>query len=608
MKLANLIFALGLLLMAQMAAAQAQLGDVRLNGGGLFTMGYEGDYGDSLPSDHGLDLGFNGSFDGYYYNPNFLSFSVAPYWGQSRADSNYQSLTSARGVNGIANFFTGSHFPGSVNYHYDGNSTGMLGLVGQPNFTTRGQGDGIGIGWSAILPGLPTLSVGYSQGNGNSTLYGTDQKDQTNTRLFNLRSTYNLTGFRLNGYYNFNTYHSVLPEFLSGEGDSVQNSQLHDFGFGAQHDLPLHGTFSATYDRNTVNSDYLYNATTGGNQNNSNYTDSTEIANATFHPTNKFSFSFTQNYTSNLSGYLEQSLGNGTPVAGVDLGTGSYSSNFGGGAGYNITSYLGAQVQATYYDQHFFGKTYSGEYLSGTVNYNKRLLDTFTFSASVIDSSNGQGTNAVGFIGNVNMFHHFGRWVTSGQFSYAQNVQTVLITYTTSYYNYSANVSRRLWGNLQWISAFNGNHTGITQEQGSDSHSESYSSSLSARRWSLTGNYTQSRGVTLLGATGPVAVTPTPGLTNFILFTGASYGGGASITPLKRLSVSGTFSRAISDTLSSTYSANNTEIINAQMQYRLRRIGLLAGYTRFTQGISAIGLPANTTSYFVGISRWFDFL
>ena len=75
---------------------------------------------------------------------------------------------------------------------------------------------------------------------------------------------------------------------------------------------------------------------------------------------------------------------------------------------------------------------------------------------------------------------------------------------------------------------------------------------------------------------------------NLILFSGDSYGGGLSATPLRRLTISGTFSRAISNTLSDvTNSRNNTEIFNAQLQYRLRKIGVLAGYTRFTQGISA---------------------
>jgi hypothetical protein len=94
---------------------------------------------------------------------------------------------------------------------------------------------------------------------------------------------------------------------------------------------------------------------------------------------------------------------------------------------------------------------------------------------------------------------------------------------------------------------------------------------------------------------------------DFITFSGSSYGGGASVTPMRRLVLSGSFNRAISNTLSQSISRNNTEVFNAQLQYHLRRIGLQAGYTRFTQGISAVGAPANTTSYFVGISRWIDF-
>ncbi len=608
MTIAKHIMALMLLLAAQMVYAQIELGDTKLNGGGLFTTGYQGSYGDEIQSNHGLDLGFDGVFTGSYYNPNFLSFNINPYWGQSRADSDFQSLTASHGVNGSANFFTGSHFPGSFNYHYDANSTGTFGLVGQPNFTTRGTSDGLGISWSALLPDLPTLTVSYSQGSGNSTLYGTDQKDDTDTHLFNVHSNYEIAGFRLNAFYDHNTLHSIFPEFLAGQEDGVQSSSGNDLGFGAQHNLPLHGIFSATYTRASATGDYLSTDGQGGTTTTSTYTDSTENANASFHPTTKLSLNVTQNYTDNLTGYLAQSLGNNTaPVPGLDLGSGSYSSLMGGGATYSFTNYLSAQAQATYYDQHYFGKSFSGEYLSGTVNYGKRILDTFTFSASVIDSSNGLGTNSVGFIGNVNAFRRFAGWETSGQFSYAQNVQTLLITYTTSYYSYDARVRRRLPAGLSWIAAFNGNHSGLAQQQGTSNHSESYSSSLGGRRWSLNAFYTQATGLSLLGAGGVITPTPTPGLTDFILFNGSSYGGGASLTPIRRLSLSGTFSRAISDTLSTTYSRNNTEIFNAQLQYRLRRIGLLAGYTRFTQGISAIGLPVNSTSYFVGVSRWFDF-
>ena len=58
--------------------------------------------------------------------------------------------------------------------------------------------------------------------------------------------------------------------------------------------------------------------------------------------------------------------------------------------------------------------------------------DMFTFSAGVLEESNGQGSNSVGFVGNANYFHKIKGWETSGSFSYAQNEQSVLVTYTTS--------------------------------------------------------------------------------------------------------------------------------------------------------------------------------
>src|ERR1035441_1116729 len=613
MKVANCIIALTVLVMAQLATAQPQQSlsvgeNTKLNAGALFTFGYAGAYGDEIPSNHGLDFGVDGRLSGSYYNPNFISFTATPYYNQSRSDSSYQSITGASGVDASANFFSGSNFPGSFSYHYDDNSTGTFGLSGQPNFTTYGKSQGFGINWSALLPDWPTLSVGYSQGSGHSTLYGTDQEANSSTRLFNVHSNYQISGFRLTGYFDHNSLDSKFPQFLAGQ-EAVQDSTGHDFGFGAQHSLPLNGSFNASYNRASARNDFVTNTgQNSGTSSTSNYTDSNETANANFRPTTKLSLNITQNYTDNLNGYVLQNLGlNGVPPPGVNLGSGSYSSTLGGGAIYQFTSFLSAQAQATYYNQHYFGNSYSGEYLSGTLNYGKRLFDMFTFSASVIDSSNGQGQNALGFIGNVNFYRRFGRWQTSGQFSYAQNVQTLLITYTSSYYRYSANVSRRLPGGIPWIAAFNGNQSGFTKFQGTTSHSEGYSTSLSTRRLALNALYTESRGVSLLGAGGPITPDPTPGLTDFILFSGSSYGGGVSVTPLKRLSISGSFNRAISNTIAASTSHNNMEIFNAQMQYHLRRIGLQAGYTRFTQGISAIGTPVNSTTYFVGMTRWFDF-
>jgi len=603
---------IGLCLTAMMPVASAQLhlgDDLQMRAGGLLTAGYSGDYGDGgeIQADHGLNFGFDGNVSGSYYNPNFLSFNLVPYYNQSRADSNYQSLTGASGVSATANLFAGSHFPGTVSYRNDYNSTGTFGLAGQPDFTTHGRGQGFGVGWSALIPGLPTLSVSYSQGSGSGTVYGTDQQTGSDTKLFNVRSNYAIEGFRLTGFFDHNSLHSTVPEFLAGEQESVSNTDGHDFGFGATHNLPLHGTFYSNFSQSESSTDFL-----GQSDSTTNYTTSTETSGATFHPLAKLSLFVNQSYTDNLSGYFDQTLVNsGTVQTPFNLGSGSNSLTLGGGASYQFTNFLSAQAQANYYDQYYFDKRYTGTYITGTVNYSRKILNMFTFSGGVIESSNGRGSNAVGFVGNLNYFRRIKHWETSGSFSYAQNVQSFLITYTTSYYNYSARLHRRFGHGLVWTAGVSGSHTGFTDQAGSGNHSQSYSTSFSMRRFTVTGNYTQANGDSILTSTGLVTIPPTAGvpLSNLIVYGGNSYGGGISATPLRRLTLSASYSRSISNTLSSvTNSHNNTEIFNAQMQYHLRRIGLLSGFTRFSQGISASGVPPGTAnSYFVGVSRWFDF-
>src|ERR1019366_8905245 len=270
MKLVRTLGWVVLLAIAQPLFAQVQVGEnTHMNAGGLFSVGYAGDYGNLVPSSHGLQFGASGELNGYYYNPKFLNFNVTPYYNQSKADSSYQSLTNASGVAATANFFTGSKFPGSVSYRYDYNSTGTLGLEGVPNFTTQGNGQGFGVNWSALIPDWPTLSVGYQHGSGSGTLYGTDQETSSSQNMFNARSTYRLAEFNLNAYYDHNTLNSVVPEFLTAQGESVSDTSGQDFGVNASRSLPWwNGTVSAAYGHSSYSTNYLYggqnNTTTSG--------------------------------------------------------------------------------------------------------------------------------------------------------------------------------------------------------------------------------------------------------------------------------------------------------------------------------------------------------
>jgi len=599
------------LALAPNAKAQMQVGDdLRMNLNGLIEGGYSANYGDGIPSSHGLNLGGSAQLGGSYYDPNFLNFTATPYYNQSRADSSFQSLTDSTGLETTANFFSGSRFPGFVSYHYERNSTGTFGLVGTPNFTTIGNSNGFGIGWSALLPDWPTFSVSYTQGDGSGTLFGTNEESSSSTKTLNLRSSYQLVGWRLNANYSHLDIDSAVPLFLAGEeGNNFFHSSGNNYGMNGIHDLPWHGAISLGFVRSEFggNSGSTVNELTDV----SSYTTDEQTALLSFHPTLKLGLFANEYYTDNLNGFLYQSIinsGGGVPLEQLNSHSDSFTVST--GANYNFTRNLYAAAQITYFDQAYFGQTYQGSYLTGTLGYGRRILDTFTVSGSVIESSNKFANNSLGFIGNLNAFHYLGLWEFSGNFSYAQNVQTLLVTYTTSYYNYRADLHRRLGRGRQWTGAFNGNHSGYSQEAGTVNHSEAFSSSLALRRFAITGNYTQSRGQSILTSTGIQPIT-TPGLPpiGIIVYNGESYGGGVSVTPLPRLTVSGSYSHATSDTLDAGLASNNrTEILYAQLQYRMRQISVLAGYTKFSQGISAAGVPpGNQYSYFAGVTRAFNF-
>src|SRR5208283_4312342 len=110
-------------------------------------------------------------------------------------------------------------------FDYTRNTTSEVGLAGtsagsppnvtnQPNIATVGKGHGFGLSWSALVPEWPTLSIGYSQGSGSGTLFGTNQDSDSSTRMFNAHSGYQLRGWGLNAFYNHNSMSSEYPQFL----------------------------------------------------------------------------------------------------------------------------------------------------------------------------------------------------------------------------------------------------------------------------------------------------------------------------------------------------------------------------------------------------------
>jgi len=102
-----------------------------------------------------------GNINGSYYTSQFSFLHIVPYFNQFAGQLEFPVDYWASGVKRDCHPFQRqplSRVPSPTATIT--NSTGTFGLVGQPNFTTHGRGQGFGIAWSALLPDMPTLSSG----------------------------------------------------------------------------------------------------------------------------------------------------------------------------------------------------------------------------------------------------------------------------------------------------------------------------------------------------------------------------------------------------------------------------------------------------------------
>jgi len=579
-----------------------------MNLNGTVSAGYTGDYGNMIPSDHSLTVGGTGTLSGYYYNPNFLQFTVSPYLNQARDNSAFQSISNASGVNFTSSIFGGSHFPGSISYSKAYNSEGNFAVPGLANYTTHGDSDNFGINWSEILPGLPSLSANFQTGSNQYSIYGTNDNGSNDSHSFGLRSGYTLVGFNLGAYYQEGSSRSEIPQILQNTSAETATSSDSGYGFSVGHALPLRGTFSSTYNHSYVDSDYLgysYNGTID-----------TTTATASFQPTNKFHFSVSTDYSNNLEGSLYQAIvgAGGVPFEPPNLGQGSHSFDALGNASYAILPNLQVLAIGERREQYFLGESYGANSYGGGVTYGRGLfggnLNTaLTLTDNTVDNSN---LNTLGMNGTVNYSRRIHNWVVGGAFSYAQNVQTLLVTYMASYYTYSGNVRRR-FGMFSWSASASFNRTGLTEVKGTTNSSEGFNTGISYSRWiSLTGSYSKSSGNAIETGAGLIsAPIPSPIVPSnlLILYGGKSYSFGLGSNPARRLTISASYSKSTSNTdLAGVGSWNNSEQFNTLFQYQFRKMYLTGGFSRLEQGFSVLGLPPeNVSSFYIGVSRWFNF-
>jgi hypothetical protein len=595
----------GLLLLALPVTAQLRLGETSTSANGTLSSGYTATYGNMTGSSHGWTFGGAGTFSGSFHSPNFLSYTFAPYLNQSRANSDFQSISNASGVNISANIFAGSQFPGSINYSKAYNSEGNYAVPGLANFVTHGNSDTFGINWSENLPNAPSFSAGFQKGTSQYSVYGTNDDGKNSFDSVNLHSGYRWQGFSMGAYYTKGGATSTIPELVTGTQTDV-HTDSDAYGFNASHMLPLHGSFAGSISRSDWKTDFS-DTTTNGSIDLVN-------ANASLHPTGRLTFTMNASYSDNLAGQIFQSVvAAGGVASGFNTNQSSNSLDLMTMASYVPMKNLQTAAFFERRSQTFEGTNYGVKSYGGSAIYAHGFLNgTFNSSMSVTANSSEQnGEDTVGFTATESYANVIMGWHVNESFSYAQNVQTLLVTYMNSFYNYSGGL-RRNWGRFNVSMGGGGARTALTEQSGTSNSSASYNAAMGLGQWvSANASYARSDGQALITGTGLVGVpVPSPVLpSNLVgLFGGKSYSFGLSSNPVKRLILSASYGKSTSNTSTNGLtSSNDNSQFNTLVQYQVRKMSFVSGYSRLQQGFSASGTqPEIISSYYLGLSRWFN--
>ncbi len=595
-----------LLLLASTAKAQLSFGEFTNKASGTVAAGYTADFGNLTASDHGWTVGGVANITGDFYNPRFINYNISPYANQSRANSDFQSISNTSGVSMSANLFAGTRFPGTFSYSKAYNSNGSYNIPGLSNYVTHGNNDDMAIGWSGEFGNFPTLSTEFQHGNSSYSVYGTNLEGADHFNTFSAHSTYHIDGLNASAFYNLGTSRASIPELLSTATVAATHTTNDAYGIALSHQIPFRGSFSSAATRSSWNSSYAGENTSG----------SLDLISASvaFQPFPRFSTSAHLNFSDNLSGQLiQQILSAGGTVTTSSYNQSSNSLEVATSASYALFPGVSLAGFFEHRGQYFMGRSYGVKSFGVNTAVVRRLRNGRLNASLVVAGNSPDNTNenSISFSNDDSYSTNIKGWDVSATFGYGQNVQTLLVTYMNSTYHFGGNIARR-FGTLSVAAGASGARTGLTDQRGDDNTSQNYFASLNYSPWfTVTGSYAKSSGQAITTGAGLVPVpVPTPILPGQIsLFGGDSYAFGFGSSPIKRLTLSGSFSRSHSNVVTdSVTSANNTEEANFVSQYHFRKMNVNCGFSRLQQGFSGSGsVPQTISSFYIGVSRWFNF-
>jgi hypothetical protein len=584
------------------ANAQVEVGDyIKMNLAGNLGFGYTGNFGnESVSSNHSSGFQTDATLSGYYFHPNFINFSVRPFFNRQQSNAESQLIGRATGIGTEAGFFGGSRFPGSVSFSQDFSSNSILSVAGVPSVVGDTSGHTFGVTWSAIVPNYPQLRLTYASGASSSTVSGLSGDSDSSTKSLSLESTYDLAGFNIQGnihkYWNHYTTPGYLtPEPITSGGESTT------YGIAAQHRIPLSGSFGVAANHSTFDGD------DGTHWTANNYT-----ANASVRPIRRFSFNQTLSYATNLSAYLIQSVNPAGTSQSLRNGTDTDSLYLSSIATVYLFKGLSANGYYNHRQQSLRDRDYSNSQYGGTLayNYNSPMLGMFYFGFGVVDVANKFGNQGTSFVGNAGLNKKFGQWDTSADVNYQQNVQTLATTTATSSFNYGGSLRRRVNTDTYFSLSARASHTALVANDGDGSRAESFGGNFGWRRYAVGASYSQSSGTALLTSAGVLTSVPLGSLItdDIFYFDAKSYSFVFTVIPLPHLTVTGGYVNVFSSSRQRlTGVTNSGERYHTRFEYRLRKFSIIGGFTRNVQDISTVAGGARVVnSYYLTLSRWFN--
>ena len=597
-------FLLATLLSSIQARGQAPAGgETKVALDGSISGGYSGSNTNEGPDGHGFTYAGAGNLSGSFYSPQFLSFDVAPFLNQSRNNSNYQSITDSSGLTAGANLFGGSQFPGYINFSKIYNNESIYSLPGVANYATNGNSQTFGVGWSANLKSLPALTFGYQQGSSDYSLYGTQQNSSADFHSVFGTANYAFDGFHLSGGIRYSNANSLLPQIAVGVPVETVNSDNTTYSVNMSRGLAREGSTWVNFTRTSTGYDSIDLS--------SSQTADIVSGGLALRPMDRLTTQFSMDYNDNFAGTIFQTVvGTGTTAPVSITEAPSHSWGVFGSAQYTVMQGLYASGSVSHRQQLFLGESFDSTAYGGSVNFGRTLLGgQFTAAANVSHNSYSFNNGSMlGLLTNVIYIRRFGLWSVSGSFGYSENVQSLLIAYTTSGYGYSVSVNRRI-GRLTWTGGASGSRTLLTPVQSPTNFTEAYTTGLSGRWLSVSGGYSKSSGNGLVTPTGITTLPPgvPPPLLMTVFYGGRSYSASLGSNPERGLSITGTYVNSQSNTQDgSLASMNKSEQAYVYLSYRFRRVYFNSGYSRLLQGFSTSGLPpALVSTYYFGVSRWF---